>query len=206
MRKILGIEGPKGSGKDTVCKLITDSCPLETKRFALADALKEELAEEMGLDLGILHGSTEGKDTTLTGYDWGHPRFDQFRRKGQEGLITYREMMTIWGEMKGTGYWVDKLLVQLYTWLDRHEDGLAIITDVRMPLEAKTITNLGGLLLKIDGNTQGEFNDHITETCGLPFDYEVKGRGKASIGQTKSSLIEVMWSAFGINIKGRIDV
>ena len=204
MRKVLGIEGAKGSGKDTVCKLILNSCPLETRRFAFADALKDELHEEMGLDLAIMHGSTEEKDTIHTGYDWDHNRFDQFRTNGQTGRITYREMLTIWGQMKGTGYWVDKVLVQLYTWLDKHEDGLAIITDVRMPLEAKTIQNLSGILLKVDGEEQGEFNDHPTESHSLPFDYEVKGRGKSSIGQTKSSLIEVMWSAFGINMKGRV--
>lgn len=206
MRKILGIEGPKGSGKDTVCNLIIDSCPLETQRFAFADILKEELAEEMGLDLGILHGTTEEKDTTYSKYEWDHPRFDQFRTSGQTGRITYREMMTIWGTMKGTGYWVDKLLIRLYTWLDNHEDGLAIVTDVRFPLEATTVRSLGGLLLKIDGDTQGEFNDNPAEAGGLEYDYDIKGRGKASIGQTKSSLIEVMWSAFGINIKGRLDV
>ena len=205
MRKLLGIEGPKGSGKDTVCKLIHESCPVDNKRFAFADVLKQELHDEMGLDLGILHGTQEDKDTTYTKYEWEHPRFDQFRTEGKSGRITYREMMTIWGAMKGCEYWINKILPDLYDFWDRYDDGLAIITDVRFPGEAEMVKDLGGSLLFIDGVKTGKFNDHVSEAGGLQYDYTIKGKGKASIGQTKSSLIDVMWSAFGINIKGRIN-
>jgi hypothetical protein len=118
--RILGIEGPKGGGKDTICQMVIDMCPLPVKRFAFADQLKEELIKEMHLDGDILHkGTTEQKDTTNTEYDWSHPRFDQFRTKGQTGAITYREMMTIWGEMRGTNYWVSHLLGQMYGFLKK---------------------------------------------------------------------------------------
>ena len=201
--QLLGISGYKGSGKDTAFTMIKADCPFRVKRFAFADLLKEELRDEMGLDMDILHGTTEQKDTTYTDFDWEHPRFDWIREEGKSGKITYREMLTIWGSMKGCTYWVDKLLDQLYAYHDEHPEDLLIVTDVRFPLEAETIVHNGGYILRIDGKQQGDFLDHASENADFHFDYVVPGRGKASKSKTKHELHNVMWSAFGINCKGK---
>lgn len=203
--RILGIEGPKGGGKDTVCSMILDMCPLPAKRFAFADKLKQELAEEMNLDPKVLNGTTEEKDTTLTGYDWGHPRFDQFRTKGQTGEITYREMMTIWGEMRGTNYWVSHLLGEIYDYLEDDPDRIAIITDVRFPEEVKAVHYAGGEIVKIDAKLTDTLNDHPSESnySDLEYDYMIPGRGKADLKETKARIKDVMWSSLGINCHGK---
>lgn len=202
--RIIGIEGPKGGGKDTVCNMVCDMCPLPVKRFAFADKLKQELAEEMNLDPKILNqGTTEQKDTMLTGYYWEHPRFDQFRTRDKQGEITYREMMTIWGEMRGTNYWVSYLLGEMYDWLEDDPDNIAVVTDVRFPEEVQAIKYAGGDLIKIDAKLTDTLNDHPSEAnySDLEFDYMLPGRGKASLSETKSKLKDILWSSLGVNCR-----
>lgn len=204
--RIIGLEGPKGGGKDTVCQMIIDLCPLPVKRFAFADKLKHELVEEMGLVEDILvNGTTDQKDTTYTKYEWDHPRFDQFRTNGQTGAITYREMMTIWGEIRGTNYWVSHLIDQVYDWLEKDPDNIAVISDVRFPEEVKAVQYAGGDLVKIDAKLTDTLNDHPSESnySSLEFDYLLPGRGKASLGETKGKLMDIMWSSLGVNCRGK---
>lgn len=199
---ILGIEGPKGAGKDTVFNMIKDMSPLPVKRFAFADNLKKELARDMKLDIKILHGTQEQKDQTLTQYNWEEPRFG-WCRNGRKGPITYREMMTLWGRMKGTYYWLNSLFSEIYYHNTEHPEDIIIITDVRFDEEAKAIQAAGGSLLLVDGVVTGEHNDDPSEKGGLDYDFIVPGKGKAPKNQTRAELIDIMWAAFGINCKGR---
>jgi len=205
--RILGISGPKGGGKDTVFKMIETLCPLSVKRFAFADKLKNELVSELKLDDDILHkGTTLEKDTTLTGYTWDSPQYAQFNPKGAKtGFITYREMMCIWGEMKGTSYWVSKLLGDIYDYLEEDSDHIAIVTDVRYPEEVTALRYSGADLIKIEATSEGTIDyKHSSENTDiLEYDYLLKGRGKASLSETKAALRDIMWSALGVNCHGK---
>ena len=198
---ILGIEGPKGAGKDTAFKLINGMCPFNVRRFAFADELKNELIKELKLSPEILRGTTEEKDNTYTKYEWSDPRFS-WHRKGREGFITYREMMQLWGFKAGTPYWINKLFTKINAYANEYPEDIAIITDVRFPEEVGAIIEAGGSLVLIDGVKTKKHNDDYSEAGGLYYDYKVPGRGKAPLSKTKAELADIMWSAFGINCRG----
>ena len=55
MSKLIGIMGLKGSGKDTVAKML----PVEWKRMAFAETLKDIVSILFGWDRNLVEGNTE---------------------------------------------------------------------------------------------------------------------------------------------------
>lgn len=204
--RIIALQGPKGGGKDTICQMIIDSCPLPVKRFAFADGIKDELADEMGMDADIMNNGTSAlKDSESSGWDKDHPRFDWFFRDHpkdhRDGKFTYREMMRLWGEMKGTGYWVSKLLGDMYDWLEIDPDRIAVISDVRLPLEVEQMKCSGASMVKILADRNCDEEVHYTEKYEeLECDYTIKGRGKSSLKETRAALKDILWSSLGVTI------
>ena len=188
MATLIGLCGIKGSGKDTVCRIIQDIVP-NTRRFACADILKQELHDNFKLDLGILHGTQEQKDVTKTDFSWDHPMVQPFAN-GRIGRLTYREFTQVYGteivrSARGEDHWINLILDQVY----EHE-GLSIITDIRFDNEAEQIP-VGNLWL-IDGDVTDEGTDHASETLDFKWDREILGKGKATLAETKAQIMEAL--------------
>lgn len=111
MKRVIGLSGVAGSGKDTLFTLLQQNNP-HIKRFALADILKEEinpfLKEQYGID--IFSCSRDDKN-----------------------LI--RPILVAHGKIRRTvtsgTYWTNKLIQPINEYLSADEKNIAIITDVR---------------------------------------------------------------------------
>ena len=202
--RILGLQGPKGSGKDYAYKVIADISPVRVKRFAFADELKLELSEVFGLDMQLLHGSQEEKDTAYTTVAWTSPMVSK-HSEGRSGYLTYRELLQIYGTEiarlgRGADIWLDKLKPKVYDWLEEDDEHIAIITDVRYANEAKWVSISGGTNVLIDGN-RSDSDTHISERGDLEHDITIPSKGLVSHSETNKHLHNLMWSAFGVNTK-----
>lgn len=205
-KRLIGLSGPKGAGKDTVYKMIEAMVPFKTKRFACADHLKLELTEEFDLNFQFLNGPE--KDTEYTKFYWSNPMFEHYKpaNKSFDDQLLYREMLQIYGteivrKARGSDYWVEKVMDEVYEYLDEDEDNVAVITDIRFPNEVSITRGNGGSIIRVDGEVSGENNEHASESTPLEFDYMIPGRGKAQESETKGRLKDVLWSAIGVNVR-----
>lgn len=110
MRKIIGVSGFAGCGKDIFFRLLSELSGGQVVRFALADFLKEEL-----------------KDFVQQNYN-----IDIFNcTRDQKNLI--RTLLVFHGRMKRIQtlgrYWVDKLQKSIDSYPDQSKIG--VITDIR---------------------------------------------------------------------------
>lgn len=188
MGTLIGLCGPKGAGKDTVFKLIAKHVP-NTKRFACADILKQELHDNFKLDLDILHGTQEQKDVTTTDYTWDHPMLSPYAN-GRIGRVTYREFTQVYGteivrSARGEDYWINQIMDQV----EAHS-GLSVITDIRFANEAEQIPV--GNLWYIDGVVTEASNDHPSEVQDFNWDKEILGRGKSTLEKTEKLVLEAL--------------
>lgn len=203
--RIIGLQGPKGSGKDYAYKVLEEVSPVRVKRFAFADELKRELSEEFGLDMTLLHGSQEEKDTAFTKITWDSPMVNQ-HANGREGALTYRELLQIYGTEiarlgRGADIWLNKLKPKVYDWLEEDDEHVAVITDVRFPNECQWVKDSGGTNVLIDGN-RGNSDTHASEG-ELEHDVVIPSKGLVSHSTTNKHLKDLMWSAVGVNCHGK---
>lgn len=203
--RILGLQGPKGSGKDYAYKVLADISPVPVKRFAFADELKIELSENFGLDMQLLHGSQEEKDTSFTKVNWESPMVSQ-HAAGRTGPLTYRELLQIYGTEvarlgRGADVWLDKLKPKVYDWLEANDEHIAIITDVRYPNEAEWVRASGGTNVLIDSNHGDGADNHTSERGQLVHELVIPSKGLVSHQETNRHLHDLMWTAFGVNTK-----
>ena len=204
MRRLIGLAGPKGAGKDTTFDTIKNMTQFPVKRFAFGDALKEELHKHFKLLLEVLHGTQELKDSTMTHFKWNHVMFAPYA-EGHSGFMTYREVMQIYGteivrRSRGPHYWTDRIMADVHSWLDADEDNIAIITDVRFANEAERIKADGGAIVLVDGKVSGESNEHSSESTPIDHDFRIRGKGKGSVKQSANDLKKVFWSQLGVKL------
>ena len=139
MSKLIGIMGLKGSGKDTVAKML----PSEWKRMAFADTLKDIVSILFGWDRNLVEGNTE------------------YSRKWRE------EVSTFWSkeldiknftprlalQTLGTDVFRDHFNQDIWVKVLKHKiinsNDDIVITDVRFPNEANMIKELGGKIVQI---------------------------------------------------------
>ena len=152
---LIGITGKKHSGKDEVCKLITELlAPRKVERIAFADKLKEEIAKEF--------------KTTV---EYINQNKDRFRKILQE-----------WGQLKRElirpDYWI-------WEWGKKVNNVapscfLIIATDVRYLNEEKMIKDIGGRIVRVSRPNPGNiFDPHSSETeqDAIKHDFYVPNNG-----------------------------
>jgi hypothetical protein len=133
---LIGLIGKKGSGKDTVCRMIQERYP-NAVRLAFADALKEEVASALGVSVDFIESHKTNFRLILQG--WG----TEFRR-----------------ELCSPNYWIEKLQAKL----SAHSDSPVIITDVRFRNEAELVSSNGGLIVRVMRSQCAEPDSHRSET------------------------------------------
>lgn len=132
-KQIIGISGVAGSGKDTFLEILLDLLP-NAKRFALADALKEELNpffnEMYGVDIFTCDRDTKD-DLRPILVAHGH-----MRRKKSSGT-----------------HWTSLLEKKIKDYVVAYPGTIPVVTDIRYDIfprdEVSWLRSLGGTLVHI---------------------------------------------------------
>jgi dephospho-CoA kinase len=170
MNNLIGVTGLKGSGKDTVAKIINTLHQKQYKTKRFADPLKRFVADILGVSVEKLE-DREFKETIL-GKEWWiyqnpdtgeiYPYTDPPMFKDHHKLIklTPRIFMQLIGTDVGRvihpQMWVNALFSS-YT-----KDSKWIIVDTRFDNEAKAIKDRGGIIIKVERDV-GITDTHASE-------------------------------------------
>ncbi len=156
MKKIIGITGLKGSGKDTIGDIICKN--FDFQKVAFADKLKDIVSVLFDWDRKMLSGFTS-EDRAI------REQPDEFWSKKFEKEFTPRMAL----QKIGTEVMRNNLDKSIWVYcLERkliNEDGNFVITDVRFRNEIEMIKRLGGTIIRVERgerpewwNLAGEFN------------------------------------------------
>lgn len=154
MMKIIGLTGQKRSGKDTVAGLIDMHTTRPWQKMALRESfagpIRRAVADILGWSMAQLE---EHKELPLA-------RLDN---------VTPRHMMqtlgTEWGrQMILPDLWIRVLETKLEEAINSGLYGVAVITDVRFPNEAKMIKSMDGIILRVVRPGLESADTHSSET------------------------------------------
>ena len=144
---LIGISGKKQSGKDEVCKMISELAVQPVQRLAFADALKEEVAKACGVTVAHIELNKTQFRPVLQW--WG----TDFRRASNDK------------------YWLDEWVKR---GVNRPSDTILVAPDVRFKNEADLVRWLGGILIRVERKTT-QHDSHLSETAldEYKFDYTI---------------------------------
>ena len=161
---LIGLVAKKGSGKDTMGDYMVKNYNFEKTHFA--DPLKEAVRHIFDLNDEQLYGND--KET----FD---PRWNKTPRELFQ-IFGTDIMRNIMSPMLGleNNLWVHRFRV----WYEDKRDSNIVVADVRFPSEADEIRELGGILIRIDGNSKNE-DYHISEQLinEIPVDHIIENNG-----------------------------
>lgn len=192
MKKLIGISGKIGAGKDTVGIIIrqlgftNNGGTWENMKFAG----KLKIIASLLTGIPIEKFEDQEFKKTILGSEWGKPT-KQNPLNAIEPFkdITFVEMMSVRDLLQKLGteamrnglhenVWVNALFA------DYTEDKQWVITDVRFPNEFKAIKEKGGIVIRVNrpghGNSMKELAEaHPSETAldGHDFDYVIENDG-----------------------------
>ena len=136
---VIGLAGKKQSGKDTIYEIARKQLPkLRVGRAAFADPLKAEVAHVTQMNVNFIEANKDKLRLLLQA--WGA----DFRR-----------------QFYGQDYWVNAMRHILRD-ADQHADVL-FITDLRYENEAAFVHELGGVVVRVDRDSDGN-DTHSSET------------------------------------------
>ncbi len=158
---IIGIAGPIGSGKTTICEHIRDRYNAEIINYA--DPLKE-IAVVLGFDRKDVFGSQEQKE-----------------KKNEYWNVTNRKLLQVLGtdifrdslpkvlpEMKDI--WIRLAFLRM----KQKPSAMFVIGDVRFDDEAKAIKDSGGIIVKLKHAASASASAHSSEAGITIFDKEIE--------------------------------
>ena len=135
---LIGLCGLAGSGKDAACKLLMAARPGKIQRFALADALKRQVAAASGVTVEALESKKSIFRPTLQA-------FGVLRR-----------------ELNGVDYWVRRVEGEVAT--ARRSGKVACLTDIRFNTEVGWLRENQGILVRVVRPSFGKIApDHVSE-------------------------------------------
>lgn len=174
-RKIIGMSGYAGSGKDTAAAELMFSADLDYTRVSFADKLREfalAVDDEVVIRPGDPHYEVfaveDGRPAivllsdvlaTLAG-DWTEAKLiPAIRRRLQRiGTDAGRNVL-------GENVWVDAVMADL-------PDGPIVFTDTRFPNEAQAVTDAGGYVVRVTRPGVDAVNAHVSETALDDWDFD----------------------------------
>jgi Ni2+-binding GTPase involved in maturation of urease and hydrogenase len=197
--QLVGLGGLKGSGKDTLGQHLVDSINEKGERFAirigLADNLKRYCVDEYGMDMDICHADNHTKNTTLSPVLWENMptgiQHKYLNSRADDIKLTYREALQIIGtdlgrDEFGEDIWLERFTQAVNT-ITSDKPITVVITDVRFDNEAKFVMNNGGHVVRIMSD-QKPNDHHVTEMGITHYNYEVEGKGRASLAHSKGDI------------------
>ncbi|SFQ56755.1 hypothetical protein [Hymenobacter arizonensis] len=132
MIHLIGMSGRRGSGKDTVARLLQQMQPERIWQISsFGDSIKSVCAALTGEDVAPYY-SQQGKAQFVPA----------FKRTRGEMLQQVGQALRVWEPM----VWVDAFFARL------PPDAFMLVPDVRFPNEADPIRARGGLMLRIEGD------------------------------------------------------
>lgn len=140
MKKIIGLAGLKGSGKDTTANILKNIYP-NAKVIAFADPLKEALLvffSQWGITQEHLYGVSYLRNTEV-------PLFSP--KTGKKITLRYalQTLGTQWGrELISTSIWEKITINRANKLLENKEADVVIISDIRFINEAKAVKENNG--------------------------------------------------------------
>ncbi len=159
--KLIAFFGPKGCGKSTAAKNLTDRGRVTCAKFA--DTMKRMLRN---IGLGQEHIEGQLKELPCDLLCGKTPRY------------ALQTLGTQWGrELIGQDFWVGVWTKDVETLFKRHHD--VVNDDLRFPNEAEAVRKLGGILVRLYGRNDNHGDKHESEAHydKLPFDYVIHNRG-----------------------------
>jgi hypothetical protein len=209
-KKLIGIVGLIGSGKDTIADYL---CNFEGfRRESFASSLKDAVSMVFGWDRTMLEGRTTSAREWREQVDpWWSQRLDM-------PDLTPRWILQYWGtEVCRKSFHDDIWIARLENKLRNSQDDI-VISDCRFPNEIKSIKNAGGIIIRVVRGPEPEwfklaehansgapncfwssaelakFNIHKSETAwvGTESDYVVDNNGTIDeLYQQIKNLIQV---------------
>ena len=185
MRKIIGIAGLIGSGKDTVANHLINSHSF--RRIKFADKLKDGVAAIFEWPRELLEGDTDESRK------WRETP-DAFRTKELGEEITPRYVLQKFDTEVRDGFHVHTWTILLKKTILQNPHIDYVIPDVRFPHEDKIIKELGGEMWKVSrGDDPDWFTDYVEENitpkhahpsewkwAKIDFDWHVKNNSTVS--------------------------
>lgn len=147
---IIAVSGKIGSGKNTVCDIISNHFA-NTKVLAFADDLKKFVSIITNLPLELMY-TEEGKNTYVPSYNMSVG--EMLQKIGTDALRTHFD----------TDIWVKSLFNKI------QENDTILIPDLRFKNEAQYSKQKGAILIRINGDPLGHNKNskrntnHISET------------------------------------------
>lgn len=139
MSKLIGICGLKGSGKDTIAKML----PIEWKKMAFADTLKDITATLFGWDRFMLEGSTEQSRK------WREEVSNYWSK--ELGIANFTPRLAL--QTLGTDVFRDHFNQDIWVKVLKHKiinsNDNIVVTDVRFPNEVEMIKSVGGKIVQV---------------------------------------------------------
>jgi len=140
MLTVIGISGKKQSGKDTLCRYLTELSATPVTRIGFADALKDEVAKACGVTVEFIEQHKPDFRIMLQWFG------TDFRRK-----------------FHGDNYWVNKLLYKLNEHGNNGSE-IIVIPDVRFISEATVLKQIDAHLVRVNRYFGSQADGHSSET------------------------------------------
>lgn len=205
--RLVAFGGKKGSGKDTMARLVAEfaptvlGCGARVQTYYLAEPIKECAARYFGVPLAWMRGSAEDKDR-VTAVCWESlPNY--FRlcveassegRQVPKGPMTVREVMQQVGENlfldANPRCWLDPFRARIEAESDRYE--LGVVADLRKPEQVFEIQSLGGRVVYLLRDPNAGRDRHISETALEPGSFS-RGRFDAVV-DNRNQTVEETWA------------
>lgn len=179
-RIIIGISGKKGSGKDTVAKLINDyvSHKYNFHIAAYADNLKEICSIIIAEPLAVFYDEYKKENHLIPKQFWinGEPTTPrQFLQ--HIGTELFRDKSGI------ANIWINSLFAT-------YKGGNLIITDVRFSNEVKAIKERGGIVIRVNRNLSNtDLHKSETELDDFTFDFTIDNN--SSLDNLRRNVISI---------------
>lgn len=192
-RRIIGLSGYAGAGKDTVAAELLYNRDPEYTRVSFADPIRD-LALAVNDDMAIRPGefgyerfaALDGAVVLVPmqdvlkgfGYDWTEAKKVPAVRKHLQGLGAGCRFVF------GEDVWVD-------TAMERLPEGPIVVTDCRFPNEALAIKDAGGYVVRVTRPGVEAVNDHITEVALDDWDFDAHVYNEGTPAEAREQMTKV---------------
>lgn len=176
--KIIALTGPKGSGKDTVARMIAEQYD-NVRTIAFADPIKKVINDLFDLDPSNNNQYDEFKRTQVT------YQLPGYLSHAVHGRDLVREI-----GMLMRGYDEDQFNQYVVNCIRYEPDNVWIVTDVRFENEFELMQNLGAKIIQIT-HPDCNYDGHVTERgfADKPVDFTIANDGSLSDLNTETGLV-----------------
>lgn len=150
MSKIIGICGLKGSGKDTIAKIICDN-DSSYVTLAFADAVKDAVSVMFGWPRELLSGRT------IESREWREKPDEYWSKAFGFDFTPRRALTTIGTDIIRPTFLKNIWDLNVKKRILSDTEHNFIITDTRFPNEINMIKDLGGIILRVERGERPEY-------------------------------------------------